>query len=64
MFGAYKGEGGSSDMTENERELLNIIRGYHNLEDAIAIAIQLMVIFSTKREVPQDTSSVHHLESV
>lgn len=51
-------------MTENERELLNIIRGYNNLEDAIAIAIQLMVVFSTKREVPQDTSSVHHLESV
>jgi hypothetical protein len=51
-------------MTENERELLNTIRGHDNLEDAIAIAIQLMIVFSTKREVPQDTSSVHHLESV
>ncbi len=51
-------------MTDNERELLNIIRGYGNLDDAIAIAIQLMVVFSTKREVPRDTSPVHHLESV
>lgn len=51
-------------MSDNERELLNIIRGYGNLEDAIAIAIQLMVVFSTKHEVPRDTSSVHRLESV
>jgi hypothetical protein len=51
-------------MSDNERELLNIIRGCDNPEDAIAIAIQLMVIFSTKREVPQDTSSAHHLVSV
>lgn len=51
-------------MTDNERELLNIIRGYGNLEDAIAIAIQLMIVFSTKREVPPDTSSVRLPESV
>lgn len=51
-------------MTENERELLNIIREYGNLEDAIAIAIQLMIVFSTRREVPRDTSSVHLPESV
>lgn len=51
-------------MTDKERELLNIIRGYGNLDDAIAIAIQLMIVFSTKREVPQDTSPVHRLESV
>ena len=51
-------------MTDNERELLNIIRGYGNLEDAIAIAIQLMIVFSTKREVPPDTSSAHLPESV
>lgn len=51
-------------MTDNERELLNIIRGYNNLEDAITIAIQLMVGFSMKREVPQDTFSEHPQESV
>lgn len=50
-------------MTDNERELLNIIRGYNNLEDAITIAIQLMVGFSMKREVPQDTFSEHPQES-
>lgn len=51
-------------MTDNERELLNIIREHDNPEDAIAIAIQLMVVFSTKREVPQDTLSALLRESV
>lgn len=50
-------------MTDNERELLNIIRGHDNPERAVEIAINLLLDFSRKREVPQDTSSAHPLES-
>lgn len=46
-------------MTDNERELLSIIRAHDNPIQAVKIAIDLMADFLTKREVPQDTSSVH-----
>jgi hypothetical protein len=50
-------------MTDNERELLNIIRGYDNPEQAVKIALDLMIDFLAKLEAPQDTSSVHPLVS-
>lgn len=50
-------------MTGNERELLNIIRGYDNPEQAVKIALDLMIDFLAKLEAPQDTSSAHLRES-
>lgn len=50
-------------MTENERELLYIIREHDNPEQAVKIAIELMIAFSEKPEVPQDTFSEHPRES-
>lgn len=50
-------------MTDNERELLNIIRNHDNPERAMEIAIELMIDFLAQREVPPDTSSVRHRES-
>ena len=46
-------------MTDNEKELLNIIHEHDNPECAIEIALNLMIDFLKKREVPQDTSSEH-----
>lgn len=51
-------------MTDNERELLNIIRSHDNPKQAIEIAINLMCDFSKKLEAPQDTSFVHPRVSV
>ena len=62
MFGFTKDEE-DSEMTENEKELLNIIRNHDNPERAIEIAIALMIEFLEKREEPPDTSSVHLRES-
>ena len=50
-------------MTENELELLYIIRNHDNPEKALGIAIDLLIDFLEKREAPQDTSSVHLQES-
>ena len=50
-------------MTDNELELLNMIRTSENPEKALKIAFDLMIDFLVKREVLQDTSSVHPLES-
>lgn len=50
-------------MTENELELLNIIRTSENPEKAIGIAIDLMIGFLTKREALRDTSSERPPES-
>ena len=50
-------------MTDHEHELLHIIRTHENPEKALKIAFDLMIDFLVKREVPQDTSSVHPLES-
>lgn len=46
-------------MTDNEKELLNIIREHDNPERAVGFAIELMIDFLKKREVPQDTFSEH-----
>ena len=46
-------------MTDNEKELLDIIRSHDNPKQAVEIAIELMIDFLKKREEPQDTSSVH-----
>lgn len=46
-------------MTDNERELFNIIREHNNPEQALELAINLAIDFLTKHEEPQDTSFVH-----
>jgi hypothetical protein len=46
-------------MTDNEKELLNIIRSHDNPERAVGIAIEIMIDFLKKHEEPQDTSFVH-----
>ena len=43
-------------MTENELELLYIIRTHDDPEKALHIAMNLMIDFLKKREEPQDTS--------
>lgn len=50
-------------MTNNELELLYIIRTNENPEKALKIALDLMIDFLAKREEPQDTSFVHPRES-
>ena len=45
-------------MTDNEKELLNIIRDYENPKYATEMALNLLVDFLKKPEAPQDTSSV------
>ena len=54
---------GEMIMTDNEKELIQIIRENDNPKQAIEIAIHLMIDFLAKREVPQDTSSARHRES-
>ena len=46
-------------MTDNERDLLDIIRGHNNPNQAVKFAIDLLIDFLAKREVPQGTSSEH-----
>ena len=50
-------------MTDNELELLYIIRTNENPKKALEIALDLMIDFLAKREAPPDTSSVHPRES-
>jgi hypothetical protein len=50
-------------MTNNERELLNIIHGYDDPVKVVEFALNLLIDFSAKPEAPQDTSSVHPRES-
>ena len=50
-------------MTENELELLYIIRTSENPEKALKIALDLMIDFLVKPEAPQDTSSELHREA-
>ena len=61
-FGFTKDEE-DSEMTENEKELLNIIRSHDNPERAVEIAIELMLDFLKPREEPPDTFSAHLRES-
>jgi hypothetical protein len=46
-------------MTENEKMLLETIRSHPEPEQAVEIAINLLIDFLAQREAPQDTSSVH-----
>ena len=50
-------------MTDHELELLYIIRNSENPEKTLQIALELMIDFLVKHEVPQDTSSVRPPES-
>lgn len=50
-------------MTENEMELLRIIRENDNPGKALEIAFELMIDFLVQHEALQGTSSVHPPES-
>ena len=50
-------------MTDNELELLYIIRTNENPEKALKIALDLMIDFLAKREAPPNTSFEHLQES-
>lgn len=50
-------------MTENEIKLLETIRNHPAPEQAVEIAINLMIDFLAKHGAPQDTSSEHPRES-
>ena len=49
--------GGVSNMTDNERELINIIRDCENPKYAAELALNLLIEFLSEREALQDTSS-------
>ena len=51
-------------MTENELELLYIIRTSENPEKALKTALDLLIDFLAKREELRGTSSAHPPESV
>ena len=53
---------GIKAVTENERELIKLIRENDNPSQALATAMELMIDFLEKYGVPQDTSSVLHRE--
>ena len=50
---------GDNRMSDNERELLNLIRTHENPGQALDLAFRLMLDFLTRREEPQDTSVGH-----
>lgn len=50
-------------MTDNELELMYIIRTSENPEETLKIALDLMIDFLKKREELQDTSFEHPRES-
>ena len=50
-------------MTDNELELLYIIRTSENPEQALKIAFELMIDFLVPHEAPPDTSFEHLEES-
>lgn len=45
-------------MTQNEKTLLETIRNHPEPEQAVDIAINLLIDFVAKHEAPQGTSSV------
>jgi hypothetical protein len=45
-------------MSNNEKELITIIREHDNPEKALEIAFDLLLTFLDGREAPQGTSSV------
>lgn len=50
-------------MTDNEKELLSIIRTHDDPSRAVEIAISLLIDFLAKREELRDTSFEHRRES-
>ena len=46
-------------MSNNEKELISIIREHDDPKQAVEIAIKLMFDFLERRGVPQDTSFEH-----
>lgn len=46
-------------MTDNEKELLHIVRGHKDPTYAVEFALALMIDFLKMREAPQDTSFGH-----
>ena len=50
-------------MTDNERELINIIRDCENPKYAAELALNLLIEFLAMHGEPQDTSSAHRQES-
>ena len=50
-------ERGSFDMTSIEKELLTLIREHDNPEQAMEIALNLLITFLDDHEEPQCTSS-------
>ena len=50
-------------MTDNELELLYIIRTSENPEKTLKTALDLMIDFLVQREAPPDTSFEHPQES-
>ena len=50
-------------MTNNEKELINIIHQHSNPDKALKIAMDLMIDFLRNYEAPQDTSPVLHQEA-
>lgn len=47
-------------MTENEKELLELIRSSEDPKKALAEAIELLITFLDEHEAPQDTSPSRH----
>jgi hypothetical protein len=50
-------------MTNNEHELINIIRNHNNPEQAIEIAIKVMLEFLAQDELSQEPLPVFQRES-
>ena len=47
-------------MTANENELITLIRDHNDPEQALKIALDLMICLLGSREAPQDRSSETH----
>ena len=50
-------------MTDNVKELIKLIRNNDNPQQALALAMELMIEILEKYGVPQDTSSELHREA-
>ena len=50
-------------MTENEYELLNIIRNHNNPEQALDVALQIILAFLEQDESSQERPIASRLES-
>lgn len=50
-------------MTDNEKELIKLIRNNDNPQQALALAMELMIEILEKYGVSQDTSSEPHREA-